>query len=165
MLRASRRTSGFCLYAYRDIARAVDAGGAITPAAEWLLDNFHVVEEQISEIRTDLPPGYYRKLPKLADGPFIGYPRVFGMAWAYVAHTDSHFDSETLRRFVLAYQRQDPLTIGELWAIAITLRIVLVENLRRCARRIVMAGSCARRRTPWWNSFPARVLPRRSMSA
>jgi len=127
------------LHAYRNIARAVDTGGAITPAAEWLLDNFHVVEEQISEIRTGLPPGYYRKLPKLADGPFIGYPRVFGMAWAYVAHTDSHFDSATLRRFVLAYQRQDPLTIGELWAIAITLRIVLVENLRRCARRIVMA--------------------------
>src|SRR5262245_26385219 len=67
---------GVLLHAYRDIARAVDAGGAITPAAEWLLDNFHVVEEQISEIRTDLPPGYYRKLPKLADGPFVGYPRV-----------------------------------------------------------------------------------------
>jgi hypothetical protein len=126
------------LDAYRDIARTVAAGGAITPAAEWLLDNFHVVDEQISEIRTDLPPGYYRKLPKLTDGPFVGYPRIFGMAWAYVAHTDSHFDPQTLLRFVLAYQRQDPLTIGELWAIAITLRIVLVENLRRCARRIVM---------------------------
>ena len=30
-----------------------------------------------------------------------------------------------------AYQRVQPLTIGELWAVAITLRIVLVENLRR----------------------------------
>ena len=110
---------------------------AITPAAEWLIDNYHLVERQIREIRADLPPGYYRQLPKLADGPFAGYPRVFGMAWAFVAHTDSRFDPEMLRRYVRAYQEVQPLTIGELWAVAITLRIVLVENLRRLAERIV----------------------------
>jgi len=42
-----------------------------------------------------------------------------------------------LCRFVRAYQRVQPLTIGELWAVAITLRIVLVENLRRLAEGIV----------------------------
>ncbi|MFO2375893.1 hypothetical protein QOU54_31285, partial [Pseudomonas aeruginosa] len=80
----------------------------------------------IREIRDDLPPGYYRQLPKLASGPFAGYPRVFGLAWAFVAHTDSHLDLELLRRFIAAYQRVQPLSIGELWAVAITLRIVLV---------------------------------------
>jgi cyclic beta-1,2-glucan synthetase len=73
----------------------------------------------------------------LADGPFAGYPRVLGIAWAFVAHTDSRFDPDMLCRFVRAYQRVQPLTIGELWAVAITLRIVLVENLRRAAKRIV----------------------------
>ena len=131
------------LEAYRAIAGAVGEGRAITPAAEWLLDNYHLVEEQIREIRDDLPRGYYRQLPKLASGPFAGYPRVFGVAWAFVAHTDSRFDPEMLRRFVRAYQRVQPLTIGELWAVAITLRIVLVENLRRGAKRIV-AGRAAR---------------------
>ena len=130
--------------AYRAIAGAVGEGRAITPAAEWLLDNYHLVEEQIREIRDDLPPGYYRQLPKLAAGPFAGYPRVFGLAWAFVAHTDSRFDPEMLRRFVRAYQRVQPLTIGELWAVAITLRIVLVENLRRAAQRIRVAAGRAR---------------------
>jgi len=125
------------LSAYRTIARAVGEGRAITPAAEWLLDNYHLVEAQIREIRQDLPPGFYRQLPKLASGPFVGYPRVFGIAWAFVAHTDSHFDPQALRRFVRAYQSVQALTIGELWAVAITLRIVLVENLRRAAHRIV----------------------------
>jgi cyclic beta-1,2-glucan synthetase len=125
------------LEAYRAIANAVGEGRAITPAAEWLLDNYHLVEEQIREIRDDLPPGYYRQLPKLTAGPFAGYPQVFAVAWAFVAHTDSRFDPEMLRRFLRAYQRVRPLTIGELWAVAITLRIVLVENLRRGARRIV----------------------------
>jgi cyclic beta-1,2-glucan synthetase len=125
------------LQAYHAIADAVIKDQVIMPAAEWLVDNFHVVDEQIREIHADLPHGYYRQLPKLADGPLEGYPRVFGIAWAFVAHTDSRFDFDTLSRFVRAYQRVQPLTIGELWAVAITLRIVLVENLRRSAQRIV----------------------------
>ncbi|HVO03828.1 MAG TPA: hypothetical protein VMT54_16625, partial [Candidatus Cybelea sp.] len=131
------------LAAYRRSAGEVESGIDVVPAAEWLLDNYHLVEEQIREIYDDLPPGYYRLLPKLADGPFAGYPRVFGLAWAFVAHTDSHFDPETLQRFLAAYQRVQPLTIGELWAVAITLRIVLIENLRRLAEQVA-AGSDAR---------------------
>jgi cyclic beta-1,2-glucan synthetase len=123
--------------AYRDIAEAIDTGEVITPAAQWLIDNFHVVERQIGDIRADLPPAYYRQLPKLADGPLANYPRVFSVAWAFVAHTDSLFDPEVLRRYLLAYQSVQPLTIGELWAVAITLRVVLVENLRRVARRVI----------------------------
>src|SRR6185295_13742284 len=125
------------LESYRAIARAIHEEHAITPAAEWLVDNFHIVDEQLREIHDDLPPGFYRQLPKLASGHLQGYPRVYGVAWASVAHTDSRFDPDMLRRFVTAYQRVQPLTIGELWAVAITLRVVLVENLRRLAQRIV----------------------------
>ena len=86
------------LASHRAIAAAADAGGAITPAAEWLLDNYYLVERQIEDIRADLPPSYYRQLPKLAAGPFAGYPRVFGLVWAFVAHTDSRFDPDILSR-------------------------------------------------------------------
>src|SRR5664279_3779721 len=125
------------LEAYGVLARAVKEEQSITPAAEWLLDNFHIVDEQLREIRDDLPPDYYRELPKLAEGHLEGYPRVLGIAWAYVAHTDSRFEPESLRRMVRAYQGVEPLTIGELWAIAISLRILLVDNLRRIAEVIV----------------------------
>jgi cyclic beta-1,2-glucan synthetase len=102
------------LEAHRKIAKAIDEGRTITPAAEWLTDNYHLVEKQIREIRADLPPGYYRQLPKLAGGPFAGYPRVFGITWAFVAHADSRFDIEMLCRYVRAYQEVQPLTIGTL---------------------------------------------------
>ncbi len=124
------------LAAYRSIVKAIDDGRQITPAGEWLIDNFHLVERQIRQISTDLPPGYYRQLPKLVTGPFAGYPRVFGMTWAFVAHTDSSFDSDVLVSYVNAYQEVQPLTIGELWAVSITLQIVLIENLRRLAQQI-----------------------------
>ena len=129
----------YLLDAYRKLAVSIREERSITPAAEWLVDNFHIVEEQLREIRDDLPDTYYRELPKLAEGPLGGYPRVLGLAWAYVAHTDSRFDAESLRRTVVAYQHVAPLTIGELWAIAISLRIVLVENLRHAAERIIRA--------------------------
>ncbi|HEY3122888.1 MAG TPA: glycosyl transferase, partial [Thermoanaerobaculia bacterium] len=129
------------LSSYRAIASAIREERTISPAAEWLVDNFHIVEDQLREIREDLPPGFYRELPKLARGPLKGYPRVYGLAWSFVEHTDSRFDPETLRRFVRAYQHTRLLTIGELWAIAIYLRVVLVENLRRLAVRIVARRS------------------------
>jgi len=122
---------------YRALARAIDEERAITPAAEWLVDNFPVIDEQLREIRDDLPANYYEELPKLAEGHLAGYPRVVGLAWAYIAHTDSLFEPDSLRRMVRAYEEVEPLTIGELWAIAISLRILLVENLRRLAEQIV----------------------------
>ncbi len=122
---------------YQAIARTIRDEQTITPAAEWFVDNFHIVDEQLREIIDDLPPGYYRQLPKLRAGHLQNYPRVYGVAWAFVAHTDSRFDPDMLCRFVTAYQRVQPLTIGELWAVAISLRVVLVENLRRLAERIV----------------------------
>ncbi len=122
---------------YRVLARAIKDERSITPAAEWLVDNFPIVDEQLREIRDDLPPTYYRELPKLVDGPLAGYPRVVGIAWGYIAHTDSRLDPESLSRMLRAYQEVQPLTIGELWAIAISLRILLVENLRRMTEQIV----------------------------
>jgi cyclic beta-1,2-glucan synthetase len=125
------------LRCYRALAAVIREEGAITPAAEWFVDNFHLVEEVVREVREDLPWGFYRQLPKLAEGPLEGYPRVLGLAWSFVAHTDSRLEPETLQRFVQRFQRIQVLTIGELWAVPIALRIVLVENLRRLAERIV----------------------------
>jgi cyclic beta-1,2-glucan synthetase len=125
--------------AYRNIVEAVQDKREIAPAEEWLLDNFFVVDEQLREIRDHLPGSYYRLLPKIAEGHLEKYPRVYGLAWAYVAHTDSRFELETLQRFVRAYQRVQPLSIGEIWAVAIHLRVALVENLRRLAQQIIGA--------------------------
>ena len=123
--------------AYRTISKAMKDSSEMPPAAEWLVDNYFVLEEQIREIRHDLPPSYYRKLPKLASGPLSGYPRIYSIALAYTAHTDSFFNAGLLEKFIRSYQRRQPLNISELWAITITLRIALVENLRRAATLVI----------------------------
>ncbi|PYS51900.1 MAG: hypothetical protein DMF68_02890 [Acidobacteria bacterium] len=123
--------------AYRSLADAIKNERTISPAAEWLVDNFHIVEEQLREIREDLPKSYYYELPKLSEGELEGYPRIYAIALAIVAHTDSRLDGEVLRRFLRAYQKEAALTIGEVWALAISLRLALVENLRRLTSRVV----------------------------
>jgi cyclic beta-1,2-glucan synthetase len=139
LLPTVRENGRVLLAAYRNIVEAVGEKREITLAEEWFLDNFHVVDEQLREIRDHLPKSYYRLLPKIAAGHLAGYPRVFGLTWAYVAHTDSRFELETLQRFVRAYQRVQPLTIGELWAVAIHLRMALVENLQRLSKQVIHA--------------------------
>src|ERR1043166_5004519 len=117
--------------AYKALVEALREGRAISPAAEWLVDTHHLIEEQLREIRQDLPKSYYHELPKLANGDLAGYPRIYAVALELIAHTDSRLDTKTLQRFIRAYQTVAPLSIGELWAVAITLRLALVENLRR----------------------------------
>ncbi|HEY8098626.1 MAG TPA: glucoamylase family protein [Methylobacter sp.] len=132
-----RENSRLLFEAYKAIGKAAREHRAITPAAEWLLDNFHVIEEQINDINLYLPEKFYRQLPKLTGGFLSGYPRVYGIAWALVAHTDSRFSAEQLACFMRAYQEFQPLSIGELWALPITLRIVMIENLRRLALKVM----------------------------
>ncbi len=117
--------------------------------AEWLADNFHIVEDVLREIKQDLPSGYYSELPKLAVGEVRGYPRVYTLALALVAHTDSELDEARISRFVESFQSVAPLTIGELWAVPTMLRLVLVENLRRLADRMVRSWEESRRADSW----------------
>ncbi len=121
----------------------------ITPAGEWLLDNFYLIEEQIRTAKRHLPKGYSRELPRLATGPSTGHPRVYDIALETVAHGDGRVDPETLNRFVAAYQTVTDLKLGELWAIPIMLRLAVIENLRRVAARIA-AGWDERNLAGYW---------------
>lgn len=111
-------------------------GYDISPAAEWLLDNFYLIEAQLDEVHKGLPRSYFRALPVLVDEPLAGLPRVYGVAWAFVAHTDGAFDEDLLVQFLCAYQETRELTLAEVWALPTTLRVVLIENLRRLAERV-----------------------------
>ncbi|KLN55638.1 GH36-type glycosyl hydrolase domain-containing protein [Variovorax paradoxus] len=122
--------------AFDYIALISQSGRYVSPAAEWLLDNFHLVEAQLQQIHDGVPRSYYARLPKLATPPLAGLPRVYGIAWAYVAHTDSVLNETLFTAFLNAYQDIDELTLGELWALPTTLRVVLLENLRRVAESI-----------------------------
>ena len=131
------------------LSTAVSANHRITPAAEWLLDNFYLIEEQIRTARQHFPKGYSRELPRLQNGPSAGLPRVYDIALETISHGDGRVDPESLNRFVASYQTVTTLKLGELWAIPIMLRLALIENLRRVAVRIA-AGRIERNLASDW---------------
>lgn len=145
---------------YRQLTKPIERDFELSPAAEWLIDNFHIIEDQVREVREDLPDKYYRKLPKITSGELEGYPRVYAMALSIVAHQDSHIEIETVKRFVREYQNATPLKIGEIWAIAIALRIALIENLRRLSTQI-LAGH---KLNLWAHEIASELLLRKELS-
>jgi len=124
------------LDSYRLLNDANEANRRIAPAGEWLLDNFYLIEEQIRTARSHLSEGYSREFPRLLNGPYEGFPRIYHIAIELIAHSDGRIDDKTLLLFIDAYQEAAPLLTGEIWAIPIMLRISLIENLRRIAERI-----------------------------
>lgn len=122
--------------AHGAIAAQTAAGEEPSPASLWLLDNFYLIDAQLEAIHEGLPRGYFRRLPVLQDEPLAGLPRIYGVAWAFVAHTDSAFDEALLLTYLGAYQETRELGLAEMWALPTVLRVVLVENLRRLAERL-----------------------------
>ena len=131
------------------LTTAVTRNRRISPAGEWLLDNFYLIEEQIRTAKRHLPKGYSRELPRLASGSSAGRPRVYDVALEIIAHGDGRIDTESLGRFVAAYQTVMALKLGELWAIPIMLRLAIIENLRRVGAGIA-AGLTERNLARYW---------------
>src|SRR5882672_9149226 len=127
------------LRAYNRATLAVGQTRNVTPAAEWLLDNFYLIEEQIQTARRHLPRGYSRELPRLLNGSSAGLPRVYDIVLEMVAHVDAQIDAGPLSAFIAAYQTVASLKLGELWAIPIMLRLGLIENLQRITSGLASA--------------------------
>ncbi len=150
--------------AYTLVSEAVSRGRQITPAAEWFVDNYHLIEEEIRIARRHLPSGYSRELPRLVNG-VAGTPRVYDIALELISHAHGRVDLDALRAFVTSYQAIQPLVLGELWAIPIMLRLALIENLRRVVTAVAagrldreLAGIWAEKLLDVATSDPSRVV-------
>ena len=137
--------------AYRQLADDVHRGIAVPPSAEWLLDNFHLVEAEVAQLRRDLPPAYHSQLPLVAPPGARATARIHLLAVELLRHSDARLDVQRFERFLSAYQTVTPLSIGEIWAWPSALKAALIENMRRLTDE-VLASREARRRA---NAFVA----------
>jgi cyclic beta-1,2-glucan synthetase len=126
---------------------------SISPAAEWLLDNFYLIEEEILLGERYLPKGYSKGLPKLSSGKHKGLPRVYDIAIEIISHSDGHVDINSLSSFISSYQKISYLTLGELWAVPIMVRLALLENLSRVAIQIALDRNDSALANRWANEI------------
>jgi cyclic beta-1,2-glucan synthetase len=115
--------------AQRHFSGLSDQKSEVPSGAEWLLDNFYLVQQVIRQVRQDLPEGFYRQLPVLANPPRAGLPRIYGLASELISASELHSAPEAVRRFITAYQTVTALTIGELWALPAMLRLAVLDRL------------------------------------
>ena len=124
LLKRLSDNEGVIVECTRMLTESITANNSrLTPAGEWLLDNFYLIDEQIRTAKRHLPKGYSRELPRLSNSASVGLPRVYDIALESIAHGDGRIDPESLSRFVATYQTVTPLKLGELWAIPIMLRL------------------------------------------
>jgi cyclic beta-1,2-glucan synthetase len=121
--------------ALKDAYQRLHSEGQVASSygAEWLLDNFYLVQQALRDIRSDMPRDYYRQLPTLDSTPLAGLPRIYALARSIIAHSDCRLNPAQMMRFLQAYQRVQPLTIGELWALPTMLRFGVLETLALAA--------------------------------
>jgi cyclic beta-1,2-glucan synthetase len=125
--------------AHRSLSHYLSEGESVPPEAEWLLDNYYVIDDVIRQIRDHLPRSYSRQLPTLDAGLHAGYPRIYPLAATIVGQGERPLTEEIIRTSVDSYQQTSALRIGELWAVPIMLRIAAIELLRTIVDRILTA--------------------------
>ncbi len=108
----------------------------LSPASEWLLDNFYKVEEQVKDVRLNLLKDRFMKLYTIKSGLFKNYPRVYALVLDYISHTDGRLEEDSLVNFIKSYQTQRVLSIAEVWSISLMVRIALIKNIRIISERI-----------------------------
>ena len=126
----------YILSIYKSLNEDMQKGIGTTPAAEWLLDNFYIIEEQVKGVRKDLSKEYYSKLPVLSSGPLKGYARIHTIALELVSHTDGRIDEKVLINYINAYQSHNTLASRELWALALMIKLALIESIRYICQTI-----------------------------
>lgn len=122
---------------YKGLNEDIRKKKPVPPAAEWLLDNFYILEEQVKGLRRDLNKRSYSRLPVLKGGLLKGEARIMAIAAELVAHTDGKIDEALLSDYLKAYQSNNVLADREIWALPMVLRLVLIENIAHLCENIL----------------------------
>jgi len=126
----------FILSVYKELGEDIQKKHALPSSAEWLLDNFYIIEDQVKVLRRELTRKSYQRLPVLRAGPFKGYARIFAIVAELVAHTDGRMDETTLADYLKAYQSNNVLFDREIWAVPTVMRLALIESIRPLCENI-----------------------------
>lgn len=123
--------------AYRVLARAAKQNKELSSAAEWIIDNFYIIQEQIVQLKEDLPESYYKKLPRLVRGEYRGYPRTYEIVQMLASVSDNIIDRENTITAVKAYQEVDTLNLAEMWSVPLMNRLALITRLAERSEKLL----------------------------
>ncbi len=96
--------------------------------AEWMLDNFYIIEQTLRQVSRDIPSDFYHRLPKLKSGSGQ-MARIYALAFTLTKATEGHLEVSQIKSFINLFQNITFLQIGENWALPPMLRLSVLEVL------------------------------------
>lgn len=108
----------------------------LVPSAEWLLDNFYVIEEQFKEAHRGITPRFLKLLPSLS-GAYKGLPRIYSICLEMVFHRDGKITEDLILDFLRSYQNRRGLLMSEIWALSSMLSLALFERIGEISRESI----------------------------
>lgn len=137
LIRSLHRSYKSILRGYEYFDKDVSDRREMPPAAEWILDNFYLIEKEYKDITHNMPASYYKNLPVISKGIMKGYPRIYHIAAELISHTDGRIDEDTIDIFIDSYQKNTILTTGELWALPLMIRIAIIQSISKNVERVI----------------------------
>ena len=129
----------FIYFVYNCLNEDIKNNIPIHPAGEWILDNFYIIDKNAKVIIKDLTLKKYKNLPGIGNGQNIGFARVYVLAKEIISYTDGKLDSESLEKYLKAYQNKKTLNMEELWSVNVFLQIALIEKVREICEKIYLS--------------------------
>lgn len=147
------------LSVYKELNAEIRKKRPVPPAAEWLLDNFYLIEEQVNSIRRDFDLKDYFKLPVLKSGFLKGYARVFAIAVEIILHTDGQINEKVVSDYLDAYQSHNNLFEREIWNLPLVIRMALIDDIKHQCVKIRNALQQWRKADDALNDSPNNGMP------
>ena len=122
--------------AHRIVQRVMEGQETLVPAAEWLMDNFYMIEEQVKDIQYCSHLKEFKALPRIQAGEYRGVPRIYIAAQDLVAVCNQRVDRESIYEYLSAFQETLVLSGEELWVFPLMLKIALIRSIREVAERV-----------------------------
>jgi len=107
----------------------------IDPVAEWLLDNFYVIFEEIRTIKQICTRKYSGIFPAIGVSQKDAVPRVYALADSLIEASDAYLNEHIVCNYVNEYQLTHALSCREIWAVPVMLKIALIKNIKTIALR------------------------------
>ena len=118
---------------YRLASEANAQNRALEPAAVWLLDNFYLLEGHLREAHAGIDEWRHQRWPG-SIGPDNDFaPRLLTLLRELVLRCDGRVTKPLLHKFISACQQGGWLSLAELWAVPLMLRLAVFEHLRPVA--------------------------------
>ena len=134
----------------------------LLPAARWLIEHMPRLSEAAARTVADVMR--VPKLPACATGVYKQLPRIYAIASEIALHSDARLSTERIVCFLDAYQAIAPLTIAELWALPLMLRIVSFTMLGGMAQTVAAAQQRRLAADRWLEHMAADGFPAARMT-